>query len=97
MDVRRVLTTGNTAYAPGDGRRDFWFPDGAESAGTGTGDFAFGSGAWLMEPTTISAAMSAADALLINTRIAIVCESIFQIEGAFYTRRQEECYHRASE
>ena len=41
----------------------------------------------------ISAAMSAADALPINMRIAIADESIFQIEGLFYTQRQEDGYH----
>ena len=78
---------------PGDGCRDFWFPDGAGSAEAGIGGFAFGSGAWLMAPTMISAAMSAADALPINMRIAIADESIFQIEGLFYTQRQEDGYH----
>ena len=75
---------------PGDGCRDFWFSDGTGSAEARVGGFAFGSGAWLIAPTTISAAISAADALPINTRIAIVDESIVQIEGQqYYARRQE--------
>jgi len=84
------LPTGNIVGVLGGGWINFCFPEGGESAETRITGFAFRSGTWLMVPTTISAAMSAASALLTNTRIAIVDESIFQNERQqYYARRQE--------
>lgn len=89
MVVLRVGVTGNAAQVRDDGSLDSLFADRSASAGAIVDGSAFGSGLGPMVPTTISAAINAANPLLTNTRIAIVDESIFQIERLCFARRQE--------
>jgi hypothetical protein len=80
--------TGIAAPVRDDGSLDSLFADRSAGAGAIVGGSAFGSGLGPMVPTTISAAINAANPLLTNTRIAIVDESILQIEVQCYAPRQ---------